>query len=562
MSLEINTQSIQQNIQQNQVQAPLDEYSRETLVQLKQDVQLATGQILSGRVTSLDGNNISLLLENKQSLSAHLNGDLPINVGQILSFEVRSNNGSQTELRPLYTNLTQESTIGAALSEASLPMTDRNVSMVEHMMEEGMPVNKQALMEMVDRLNAHPDVNPSTLVQMQKLNLPMDEATIRQFENYQNFEHQIENDVKDMNDGLAGLPEQMMAENAEGALSTAADILQMAFEDDGSLAAMNVDRENSFAQLLGLLQESGVVDAVEQEGILLTTESPEEKPVMPVVETLELEDAESDAANQSLENKNAMTQSHTSSHADKGDELLKLTARLMNEYRLDPDSFTKEDKELLMEALKNPLMKDALSAKLTAQLQLKPEDVAKDGKVEELYKKILEFSNKAMSLMNDTAMNSSQAMKSAQNLTDNVQFMNQLNEMMAYVQLPLKMSEENAHGDLYVYANKKKLAENDGNFSALLHLDMEHLGPMDVYVAMQQEKVSTHFYMQDEALLDFIEANIHILNERLTKKGYQMNTSVSVKEGAPNSVVDEFLKQESDGSVSPILSTMSFDVRA
>ncbi len=146
---------------------------------------------------------------------------------------------------------------------------------------------------------------------------------------------------------------------------------------------------------------------------------------------------------------------------------------------------------------------------------------------------------------------------------DNVQFMNQLNEMMAYVQLPLKMSEENAHGDLYVYANRKKLAENDGNFSALLHLDMEHLGPMDVYVAMQKEKVSTHFYMQDEELLDFIEANIHILNERLTKKGYQMNTSVSIRDtDEKNSVIDEFLKQENDGTVAPLLSTKSFDVRA
>ena len=38
----------------------------------------------------------------------------------------------------------------------------------------------------------------------------------------------------------------------------------------------------------------------------------------------------------------------------------------------------------------------------------------------------------------------------------------------------------------------------DGNVSALLHLDMENLGPMDVYVAMQNNRVNTHFYMQDD----------------------------------------------------------------
>ena len=44
-------------------------------------------------------------------------------------------------------------------------------------------------------------------------------------------------------------------------------------------------------------------------------------------------------------------------------------------------------------------------------------------------------------------------------------------------------------GELYVYTNKKNLADNDGNVSAFLHLDMDHLGPVDVYVAMQQQKV-------------------------------------------------------------------------
>ena len=155
-----------------------------------------------------------------------------------------------------------------------------------------------------------------------------------------------------------------------------------------------------------------------------------------------------------------------------------------------------------------------------------------------------------------------QTMKSAQNLMDNVQFMNQLNEMMTYVQLPLKMSEENAHGDLYVYTNKKKLAEKDGNFSALLHLDMEHLGPMDVYVAMQMEKVSTHFYMQDEATLDFIEQHIHLLDERLTGKGYKMNSVVSVKEDESKSMVDTFLEDKKNEGTVGIVSKLSFDVRA
>lgn len=560
MSIQVNTQGYQQN-QVGQIPEAL---TAENLRQLKQELQLATGQILSGRVTSMEGNSITLLLDSKQSISAHLNGDMPINVGQLLSFEVKSATGAQAELRPLYTNLSDTSTVGAALSEAGLPSTDRNISMVQNMMEEGMSVNKQALLDMVSQLNEHPDVNPSTIVQMQKLNLPMDETTIQQFENYQNFEHEIENDVRAMNDALAALPEELFLSGKDDAgMMKAADIFSILMDELETVAPEQVIP----------MEEHPIPDIVRQLSEIMGLRSDADNPNPP-------EESEEGAVG---ERKNSMTQEGSQNAvagqqnqsdqaapdlkgdvpAQGSDTHLKLTGQLLEAYRLDPDLLTKEDKEVLKEALKDPAFKEALSSKLTAQLQLKPEDVGKDGKVEELYKRILDQSAKAMEILSDTTQNASQAMKSAQNLSDNVQFMNQLNEMMAYVQLPLKMSEENAHGDLYVYANKKKLQQNDGNFSALLHLDMEHLGPMDVHVAMQQEKVSTHFYMQSEELLDFIEANIHILNERLTKKGYQMNTTVSVKEDAnPRSVIDEFLKQETDGLVSPVVSTKSFDVRA
>ncbi len=549
MSLEITTREIQQN----QVQSAQEILSQESLRQLKQELSLSTGQILSGRVTSLDGDQIKLLLDSKQTLSAQLTGELPINVGQILSFEVRSLSGQQTELRPLYTNLSGSSTVGTALSEASLPMTDRNVSMVEHMMEEGMSVSKEALLDMVEHLNAHPDVSPATIVQMQKLNLPLDEATIRQFENYQNFEHEIENDVREMNEGLASLPQELIAEGKEDlAFQTLSDVLQMAFEEEG-IPESQLPVPETVEQLSALINAEKGAELVGKEGVQVS-----EKEFLP----LEVDKPEP-SKELALEDQQVASDSGQGSQTNSaGQEIVKLTAQLIHAYRLDPSSFSAEDKEILKEALNNPLFKDALSGRLTSRLQLSPEDVAKEGKVEELYKKIVEHSAKATEMLNESA-NSQNALKSAQNLFDNVQFMNHLNEMMAFVQLPLKMSEENAHGDLYVYANKKKLAEKDGNFSALLHLDMEHLGPMDVYVAMQQEKVSTHFYMKDEKTLDFIEANIHILNERLTNKGYHMNTTVSVKDDPKSSVIDEYMKQENEeGSFAPVISTKSFDVRA
>ena len=142
--------------------------------------------------------------------------------------------------------------------------------------------------------------------------------------------------------------------------------------------------------------------------------------------------------------------------------------------------------------------------------------------------------------------------------------MNQMNHLFPYIQLPLMMSGNQAHGDLYVYTNKKNLARKDGNITALLHLDMENLGPMDVYITMQQSqnKVNTNFTLRDEESLDLIAEHIHILNERLEKRGYAMNANFQLKdEETPEdtNIMQEILAQNKNISV---LSMTSFDMRA
>ena len=46
------------------------------------------------------------------------------------------------------------------------------------------------------------------------------------------------------------------------------------------------------------------------------------------------------------------------------------------------------------------------------------------------------------------------------NISDNVQFMNELNQVATYVQLPLLINNKSAHGDLYVYTNKNNMKKD------------------------------------------------------------------------------------------------------
>ena len=56
--------------------------------------------------------------------------------------------------------------------------------------------------------------------------------------------------------------------------------------------------------------------------------------------------------------------------------------------------------------------------------------------------------------------------ETAAEVRGNIEFMNQLNQAYTYVQVPLKMSGQNANGELYVYTNKKNLRDPDAELSA------------------------------------------------------------------------------------------------
>ncbi len=214
----------------------------------------------------------------------------------------------------------------------------------------------------------------------------------------------------------------------------------------------------------------------------------------------------------------------------------------------------------LAEIFKSDAYHKLLLGEALKQWTMKPEQVTGSREVEEVYKRLEKGLSGIREALSEHGAAQSGAMRSAVSLSQNVDFMNQLNQMYTYVQLPLKMHGGHANGELYVYTNKRSLAKNDGTVSALLHLDMENLGPLDVYVAMQQGRVNTRFTVKDDEMLDFLEAHMNILNERLEKKGYAMHVEMSVREdNEKETPIERMIHADKKAAV---LSQYAFDVRA
>ncbi len=648
------------------------------------NAEVVPGQVVEGEIVKADAENVQLRLNNGATLSAQIDSNLELSVGQKLLFQVGMEESS-TVLHPLYTNMSNISTGTAALKAAGLERTPTNMLMVSTMMDEGMNVSKQALNSMARSVNSFSNVNPATIVELSKLELPITDANITQYENYKNLEHQIINDVINLSESLT----DMIGTNREDVMNAVSNVSapgingvdseERIFTVNRNLMNGNVLHIEGFNDDITNLPDTNpdavsnpatlatgeVANAAVNEGILPELES--EYPLyenininnslvmsneilkfvdngiknwndimkndinvsnanqtIPVTvapfttietgENLERVNVENvwavtlnpdEAPNRSLGTeinlKNSFEQSNPdaamqNNQMDSNSE--QLMKNLMEEFRnlsmpaeelneiangtmsandaidfvktminkqLTLGNLSKVQTESLEKLLNNSDFKELVSNQLTKQMLLNPKDVGKDGAVEELYKRLSEQSIRAMDLLNNAGKAGSEAMKSASNINDNVNFMNQLNQMMSYVQLPLRMNEENTHGELYVYSKKKNLTEKDGNVSAFLHLDMDNLGPVDVYVAMQQSKVNTNFYLADAEILDFLETNIHILDKRLTDKGYNMSTSVNIKnKNEPvKSIVTEELKIKNPGTVKTgYVSNMSFDIKA
>ena len=587
-------------------QAAVSSAANNTSVQQgAQSVNIAPGQVLGGEVLDVKNGEVTLRLDNNSTITASLDNNMELQVGQKLMFQV-TGNGEQTSLHPLYANLSNNTMANAALNAAGLSNTASNLAMVSSMLDEGMPVNRQALLGMARALETNPTTDPATLVQLTKLGLPINELNIEQYENYRNFEHQIINDAQGLTRGLGEL---LGTDNAVDRVLTgdeigqqnqfqlSSDILSLVDSGDKDWNAIlnNPQITGTAAQSVEIaangpmnpIQEVPQNQAVEVEDVWAVTLNPDSdaEPEMQTSVNMGESTVNQDGGTtlnggQMQDNQNQLMQGLVDDLGKLGmpadalksvadgtmsvNDLIDFVKTVINNNNGE-HKLSSAQAESLTRLLNNPDFKQLVGNQLMKQMLLNPADVAEEGKVEELYKRLAEQSQRAMEILKDAGQAGSEVMKSAQNINDNVNFMNQLNQMMAYVQLPVRMNQENAHGELYVYTKKKQLANKDGNVSAFLHLDMDNLGPMDVYVAMQKNKVNTNFYLADEEALDLIMEHIDILDERLQKRGYNMSTSVTMKnKNEPQkTVVGEMLKEQSSGVVSgPIASKLSFDIRA
>lgn len=541
--------------------------------------ELMPGSIFEGNISYVKGSQVILSLENGQNVHAKLDGALKLQQGQSMFFQVRSNDGKTISIRPYTDGNMSNPTLVRALEAAGMPANERNLAMVNAMMKEQMPIDADSLMEMHRVLIGNENISVDTIVSMSKLSIPITPQMAAQFENYQNDKHAL---LSQMNDFLRELPQFFSEEGVAIAeqVKNHAQVIQLLAEggsdsvngpasQPGSTSVSeaqttNVNTQMPVAEINFDLAAEGIAleetdDLLEQLHVLDAVEEHEFLPNQ--LGSLANSDQLADFADVLRGIGELVENGQVFDH--EGELNQKLTAKelltlISNELLLHTGELEKED---LKDLFSHKVYQRMLLQVVEDQWLIKPDELKEKDKLSQLYERLESQMEQMSKILKAAGHESGALQKTIHQIQGNIEFMNEINQIYNYVQLPLKLNGQNANGDLYVYTNKRKGMEEDGELSAFLHLDMEHLGSTDVLVKLKGKSIDTSFTISDEKSMALVEKYLPVLDEKLSAMGYQC--SLYVKEGGQKlDFVQDFLKKDLPGHGDGMVHRYSFDVRA
>lgn len=553
---------------------------------------LVPGTTIQGEIIAKNGNEVQIRIDKDTVLQARLEQDVNVEEGQNIRFQVK-NNGTTLTLSPLLTNTAQADNVYKALQMAGLPINESTVAMTDEMMKLGMSIDSRSLQNMFKDVVTHTDASATDVVFLHKMDMPLTESNLRQIQNYTELQHEVVKGMQDVTDALQGLINNSTggADVAAGADGVDANTLTqyqnlvkelisdtlMGMLPDGAGAAGDVTVGNpaggiTGADLAGEVPAGGISGDALAAGISGADLAGEALTDAPMSGNAALiKGVLQDAAFSELLNNGLITEEEAAGFlkdasgllTEKGITLSENTTQEMMKALLDITAGNTQEAESLQKLFSGKVWKNLLESTVKTQWSLTPETLPKEGEVGKVYEKIVKSLHTLNETLQQSGAQNTALQESITNLSENIGFMNQLNQMYTYVQLPLKMQNGEKNGELYVFTNKRSLAEKDGEVSALLHLTMEHLGLLDVYVKMNQGKVSTEFIVEKEETLLFLEKNMSILTDRLQKRGYDISCKMKVKDeaGEPENPVERLLTEKQNGAVS-VHAQYAFDVRA
>lgn len=560
-------------------------------------LHLREGQTLRGVVSDIHGNEITLSMEDGSSFTGKLPDANQYSIGQKAAFLITSLDDNTIYMKATTGAylLDMEDTVAQALEEAGLPRSTRNLDVVRSLLANQQSISRENIMASIKLCAQYPDADVNSVITMRRLGMPMTETSVKQFENYQNQTHQLLYKMDSLGDSIAQMLQSIGSQIPRFAKEAGNQLLTLALEGNPTPEEQILTAQMADAASESLLPET------DDEGNPLAAETASEEAAEDSQSASNLETASPLARMRQLfsaiTDGNAAARS-AMSEAGMTEDFRTPFIHEQTGFILSPEertSFSEQLKEFpLSEEVKAGLADGSVTAReflteikqafphmtdeqagalLTSKAfqkivkgqflsnwTISPEHLKKEGALEEVYEKMSKQFD-ALSHFSETVLGKDvfkQLSNTASDMNDNLNFMKTLNETFQYVQLPLKLQNQNTHGDLYVMTRKEALKKDPKDLKVLLHLDMDHLGTLDIQIARENTAVSLKFFVSTEETLHLLNRNMELLNDAINQQGYACTSELSMKEKDVD-IVNDFIAQET-----PVgdMKRYNFDLRA
>ena len=519
------------------------------LANMANQTTVAQGQLLKGEVLDLRANQILVLLENGATVSARTEGTLNLSIGQTARFFVAQTTEEQILLKLAKEDApTENPMIDKELNAANIIKTERSVSIVTELLAHQQPVNEASIRHYLSLSAKYPDLPVKNLILMELHHIPVTKENVEQFVDYQNRNAklltQAQDMVKNLSEAIAKLPEEPAKQEIIQEFTKLVTVNNVTNTTTQTMASNFVQSADTFlpnqsnapqTTAATILPDNSTADVAK-----ITSEA------LPDNIHRTKESVIPEAANNAT---NQPSNVQTNTPANVAQTLSQNSSAASDSIRWTANHAGRPEIE--------PMFKDFLDSFL-----IKPEDIADPEKVQKYYDELNEKLTKLEHLSQKLAEHTNEqgTADAPKQMRQNLSFMEAVNNVFPYIQLPLKFKEAPAHGELYVYEKKKALKPSDV-LSALLHLELEALGTMDIFVTLSGTHVTTRFSMTDKESGDYIRTELPTLTEALAAKGYTLQSEVSVREQSEENtptLLEQFLEEHAPGG----LNRYTFDIRA
>ena len=539
---------------------------------------LKEGAVFRGEILDIVGEKVTISLENEAKLMARLQSGVELGVGDQLLFSVKENTDSQILIKPMFDSLysAQTQVLEKALDVAGLSPTEKNFTVAKELMDAGLPVDKTHMVKILSQSMKFEGTSLQTLVSLHKMDIPITQENITQYERYQGMQHQLTGDIADAAKGIADFVKAFPTDtDGQTLLCTAKEIVNLfAGESDVSVTehidpvdpkgANNLQTEGTVTNTINGNTVSDAVSGTSREGILIldnTADSPvvgqEENAQSQEVILQQSIDTYMKETDTGLTGKNvsqlvdSMRQAGVSEtdimsvfqKSDSDPALLQNTLHLLQNVSVADD--------VIRQFLQQDGFQNVLSEVVKKAFSLNPKQMKEPKEIDELYESILKHTKSFEDAVASNGGNPKEFQQNFQNMRQNLQFMNELNQQMIYAQMPVKLSNKQANSELYVYADKRKLQQKKDGISVMLHLDMDHLGATDVKVTLTGSNVHARFYLNDQDSVDIVTENMNQLAKQLADRGFSLTDEVVKRQPQEsiNKVVDEIIDENAERSI-------------